>query len=446
MKQFYFFCSYFFLLFTFFCQAQISFTKTQELASSTTDAIFFDIENDGDLDLYFGKFGNNPLWINDGMGNYTYITAISNNTVTKRVFYLDYDNDGDNDLMALNVNDIFINQNDGNNNYNNTVTWAIAPNVNDGDAGDIDGDGDIDFVFSYNNIGTSSPYNIAKITYNGGGYSAPTTTNILNSNTFSTAVNVIKLSDIDGDNDLDMIVSESSSDNRIYRNDGNGNFNTYTILSTGVSYELETGDIDNDGDIDLIVSNTLELRLWLNDGSGNFSDSGQTISGVFYDIKLADINNDNYLDLILGLNGGNKVWVNTQNPTSMFSDTGLSLGNETTYAIDTGDINGDGKIDLIFANRNNSQKSDLWINNSTLSLTENTIETVKLHPNPTSNTFTIKTNKQIDYIEVVNINGLLVKAFNKNHAEYNIEDLSNGLYFINIISKGNSTTKKLIKQ
>ena len=83
-------------------------------------------------------------------------------------------------------------------------------------------------------------------------------------------------------------------------------------------HEMHSGDIDGDGDIDLIVVTDFQgdykkessLEIYLNDGNQNFE--GFTISsrafedvksdwdtGIFKDVKLKDLDKDGDLDLVV---------------------------------------------------------------------------------------------------------------------------------------------------
>lgn len=70
---------------------------------------------------------------------------------------------------------------------------------------------------------------------------------------------------------------------------------------------------------------------------------------------------------------------------------------------------------------------------------------VALFPNPTSNFFSIETIQPINDVGIYNIQGKRVKSFTQSHTSYNIEDLTSGLYFVNIETKNGTITKKLIK-
>jgi len=75
---------------------------------------------------------------------------------------------------------------------------------------------------------------------------------------------------------------------------------------------------------------------------------------------------------------------------------------------------------------------------------------IKLYPNPASNNFTLdyRGNQQLTQLTVMNVNGQIVlhkdlSEFN-GQQQINIQDLSAGMYFVNLESTRNKVTKKLI--
>ena len=118
--------------------------------------------------------------------------------------------------------------------------------------GDVDGDGLIDVYFNcldcpnvlYKNLGDWKFKDITKQA----GVACP--------DRFSTGVALV---DIDGDFDLDLIVTSLGGPNACYVNDGFGNFTEVTdaagLKSSGGSTSMAYADIDGDGDIDLYMTN-----------------------------------------------------------------------------------------------------------------------------------------------------------------------------------------------
>jgi hypothetical protein len=93
--------------------------------TSTQDVEAADIDKDGDLDLVFGNEDGNKVYINDGKGHFKDETAarllhLASNEETRKVDIADIDNDGDLDVFFSNVN------------FNGTKNPANRILVNDG--------------------------------------------------------------------------------------------------------------------------------------------------------------------------------------------------------------------------------------------------------------------------------------------------------------------------
>ncbi|MCD2259228.1 ELWxxDGT repeat protein [Psychroserpens luteolus] len=74
------------------------------------------------------------------------------------------------------------------------------------------------------------------------------------------------------------------------------------------------------------------------------------------------------------------------------------------------------------------------------------IQNFTIYPNPTSKYFSVDTNQTINNILVYDIQGKMIKSFSESKDIYNIEDLTNGLYFVRIKSNKSEYVVKLLKK
>lgn len=186
--------------------------------------------------------------------------------------------------------------------------------------------------------------------------------------------------DADNDGDQDLYVcsggveySQYSNDflDRLYFNDGNGNFNLSeqqlpekgTFHSTSV---IQASDIDNDGDLDLFVGERLvPLKygtscsgfLLQNDGKGNFTDITLSAAadlkdiGMITDGKFQDLDKDGDDDLIIvGEFTGIEILINESGKFDRAVNNPLAKLKGWWNTIESSDLDADGDIDFIVGN------------------------------------------------------------------------------------------------
>ncbi|WP_020537242.1 FG-GAP-like repeat-containing protein [Lewinella cohaerens] len=240
---------------------------------------------------------------------------------------------------------------------------------------DIDNDGDEDLLIT-GNTGTAQ---VAKLYKNDGfGYFVELTETPLQ----GVSSGSISFSDIDGDNDQDVLITGLSSAGRIsnlYENDGLGNFSE--VLNTpfqAVSFSaVEFADIDNDNDQDVLITGndgSMDIAiLYENDGLGSFSEVESTpFEGVSVScVKFADVDGDNDQDLlIVGFNGSSsssRLYINdgnggySENENTSIEDV---EGIESSVAF--ADIDNDNDQDLLVTGANGLEViTKLYLNDGT---------------------------------------------------------------------------------
>ena len=277
-----------------------------------------DIDDDGDLDLYFGDYDsgptqsldfNNRLLINDGTGTFT------DETLARLTFQM------------------------------RQSAFGAASEIHD-----MNGDGAQDVVKQTSLV---APQHVA-VTYNN-----PDNEGFFNTGSggydivYTQAPYFVEVGDLNNDGMHDMIITDDGPD-RILINTGNGgdgfaNFSSYVFSfqsggDSGFGGNSYIADFDNDGwndvyitdvDVDILgcartsalyhnQGNTPLVTMLEENGTGAYTPTG------VHDVAVLDINGDGWLDMVLGRCVGTVVWIN-EPPELEFS---------------RGDVNADGNFDI----------------------------------------------------------------------------------------------------
>ncbi|MDX1407627.1 MAG: CRTAC1 family protein, partial [Saprospiraceae bacterium] len=296
----------------------------------TNAALWFDYDNDGDLDLFLAcSFDPNVLYRNDGDG-FTDVTAefgLGTNASSKSAHAVDYDRDGDLDLYVA----VFLGQNE---------LWR-----NDGGAG---------FTNVIAESGVDDPgRSLGAIFFD---------------------------YDLDGDDDLYQ-TRDGIDPNLFFRNKGDGTFEEISaalgLNYIGLGMGCDIADLNHDGRPDIYLTNLYENKLYLSKADGTFHEfSGPALVddvGMGWSTFFFDCDNDGLPDLYLAndshfsVNGEmdirNRLFVNKGNMTFFSQDTVGGVQNILgSYGAASADLDGDGALDIAVANSGSSDYNQLFRN------------------------------------------------------------------------------------
>ncbi len=245
--------------------------------ASIGDLELGDVDNDGDLDMVLADWGpgsnmNNTggrtmLWLNDGSGNFTDVTATQMPELLVQfswdLEFFDFDNDFDLDIAIsckrCATSRIFVN--DGKGFFTEKRLLPAYTNNYDLEIMDVDGDGFLDLVTVNDGeiVQGESSSRREHIFLNQEGKKFIDATDALwpdSENIGKDDNNVIFL-DYDSDGDPDFLISSLTGEDRLLVNDGAGQFSLIQPVLQGtptpLTLSMALGDINNDQKLDIIM-------------------------------------------------------------------------------------------------------------------------------------------------------------------------------------------------
>lgn len=266
-----------------------------------------DFDRDGNTDLAVANIASRNVTVlfGDGAGGFRPGVDLPVGTTPRGLAVLDADGDGTQDIAVANYrgDDVALLRNDGAGGFAAPVSidgrvageWAIA-------SADMNGDGHADLV-----VGGNADGRVSVLLGRGDG-------TFLHRSTTMAAQDLWQLDvgDLDGDGDVDVAVAGGTAANLgaegagvVLRNDGSGALGEPSYHETDPrTLATDLGDLDGDGDLDWVLSSVggsnSDWTFLTNDGDGTFSvlrewDSPEDASCAL----IVDLDGDGDLDLAL---------------------------------------------------------------------------------------------------------------------------------------------------
>lgn len=329
-----------------------------------------DIDNDGDLDLYLTNLGPDRLYSNGGDGTFTDITDVAGISVdgwSSSALFLDADSDGFLDIYVVRYLDF--DEKKSGSDASGRLEYP-PPAFFEG----LD-----DRLLRNNHDGTftdvSEEAGITGLQGKGLGVVA---------------------GDLDGDGHLDIYVANDGQPNHALLGDGGGHFRE-SAYSLGLAVNLfgqaeagmgvARGDVDGDGSFDFLITHLVNETHTLyrqkppsgyEDATASCGLTRNTFDFTGFGTALIDVDHDGDLDLIVvngrvlrgkvhARAGGSPYWQPYAEENHIFINDGvgnftrdtvdggvLSPRVESSRGLATGDLDGDGDLDLALSNSDGS--------------------------------------------------------------------------------------------
>jgi len=406
-----------------------------------------DFNSDNKIDVV--KVGVNQIMVleniytsgdisNSSISLFNNLNPMSTGTGSKNVIVSDINNDGKQDILVGcdNSASVFINNSTGGTiSFNSRVDISsYGPNVA---LYDIDKDGWLDLVHSSNSYYTSIGINLND---NSAG--------IFSNTTFDFTVPYGSMEDwvfedfnADGTKDFFSARADSNSSNTgIYLSENTstvgtvsfGPLNFKTIpgmvyASYGSPKSISTADLDNDTKKDLLVQLGDKTHFFLNTHSNNtldinnFTESNITSQNASYNFGLnfgiGDINNDGKIDLISPGSNTSGTFVMKNNSTvgniAFYPSFDIqSITNQTSLIVD---LDGDNLPEIINAQYYSDKVYVVKYSGAVLSNPDNDFQSISFYPNPVETELIINSNDVKFIFKIYSMTGKLILQTKNNH-------------------------------
>ena len=313
------------------------------------DVAVADVNGDGNLDIVAALYDSSQIAVRLGTGDGTFAGAstFSVSDSPNGLTIGDVNRDGKLDVVTANywTDKVSVLIGSGTGTFVEQYTIDVGDKPRSVALGDVNGDGKLDLV-----VANSGDDTVSVLTGSGTGSFGGATTYATDRFPWS-----VKLADVDADGALDILAANAAGDNvSVLLGGGDGTFATHTAYTAGDGiYDLAVGDVNSDGALDVVTADhlTTNVSVLMGGGSGAFAAPVTFAVGAQpWSVELADFDADGHLDIVTANGWDNNMTVLLGAGDGAFEAQNTLVLGEPPMGIAIGDVNGDGALDVVTAN------------------------------------------------------------------------------------------------